>query len=130
MKCQNIKNILTTILTFISTVMVIASPVFAQANFNITPVVIIDIMGIIIGIISVAVIYSITKKLGGVVGKTFNLMIYGIFAMILAVVYTLVFARFKLFPIPGGIDVHHFLMFIGLVLFVIASYNLAKVGKF
>ena len=126
---ERIKNLSIVISTFFFAILINTFPVFAQTNFTITPVVIIDFFGVVVGIISVVIIYSVIRTLGGIIGKSFTIVIYGILLQVFAIIYTIIFARFKIFPIPGGVDIHHLLMVIGLLFFVVAAYNAAKLSK-
>ena len=126
---QGTKNIFVTVFTFLFSSMLSAFSVFAQANYNITPVVVIDFFGVAVGAISVVIVYSALRNIGGAFGQTFKLILFGITFQVIAIIYTLIFARFKLYAIPGGIDIHHLLMIIGLVIFVLAARNLTKLSK-
>jgi tellurite resistance protein TehA-like permease len=86
---------------------------------------IIDIIGIIIGVVSITSVLKTKKSLGGAVGKGLSVFIWGVLFMILAFLYTIVFSRLKLLGAPP-IDVHHALMTIGMILFVIAAQKFAK----
>ena len=101
----------------------------SPTNFILTPVVAIDILGVITGLVSIFIIHSSTRGVGGIIGNSLRIFIWGIVAMTLAVVYTLVFTRFKIYPVPGNVDIHHLLMFIGLVLFVISAKKIAALNK-
>jgi hypothetical protein len=101
-------------------------PVLAQANFSLTPLVIIDIIGILIGVSSILMIYSASKAFVGPIRSSIKLTIYGISLMIFALLYTLTFVRFKLFPVPGGLDIHHLFMLLGMLMFVLSAYNMTK----
>ena len=84
----------------------------------------IDSAGVLIGIILLVIIIDTLKSFTGSLRQSYNFIMYGILFQVLALVYTLVFVRFKLYPIPAGIDVHHLLMIVGLIFFGIAAYKL------
>ena len=84
----------------------------------------IDSAGVLIGIILLVIIINALKSFTGSLRQSYNFIMYGILFQILALVYTLVFVRFKLYPIPAGIDVHHLLMIVGLIFFGVAAYKL------
>lgn len=85
-----------------------------------------DSVGILIGITLVIFIITILKSFTGSLKKTFYYIMYGISFQILALIYTIVFLRLGLYPIPLDIEVHHLFMVIGIVFFGIATYNLNK----
>ena len=86
-----------------------------------TILIIIDIIGIVVGITSIFTIRATSKNLGGRVASALNLFVWGVLAMVSAFTWTLVFSRFHLFPTPWGIDAHHILMTAGMILFVLAA---------
>lgn len=81
--------------------------------------IIFDIIGIIIGIISIITIRKTSKMLGGRVAGALSLFTWGVVAMVLAFAWTLFFSRLQLWTAP--LDVHHILMTIGMILFVLAA---------
>ena len=119
-------------IAFLLSLLAATFPVFAQSPETILamPVVIIDISGVIVGLISLVLILAATRTIGGFVGESLKIILIGIGFQVLAIIYTLIFVRFKLFGgVPGGIDVHHLLMIVGLVAFVSAAYHMAKGSK-
>lgn len=86
-----------------------------------TVLIIIDIVGLIIGTVSIYSLRASSKKLGGRVASAINLFIVGVVCMMLAFAWTLVFSRLELFPNPFPIDAHHALMTLGMILFVLAA---------
>ncbi len=86
----------------------------------------IDIAGILIGIAVLVFIISTLKSFKHTLRKSFDYILYGVIFQLLALVYTLLFLRFKLYPVPIDTDLHHLLMVIGFVFFAIAAYNLRK----
>ena len=93
-------------------------------TFTIT--VAIDIIGILVGIVSIGIITKTRSQLGGAVGKGLNTLIWGVLFETSAFVWTIIFTRFKLFTAPFGLDVHHLLMTIAMVLFVAAALRFSK----
>lgn len=88
-----------------------------------------DLFGILIGITSIATILRGMQGMGGRVGSTLRLFIWGIVFQVGALLYTVVFARLKLLPLPGGVDIHHLLMTIGLIVFVLAGRQFAALSN-
>lgn len=93
-----------------------------------TVVLLIDMIGVLAGVVSIAVIFNASKIIGGQVGSAFSLVLFGILFQMSAVIYTIIFTRLKLFPAPS-IDIHHALMVIGLIFFVIAAKKFSQVSK-
>lgn len=91
-------------------------------------VLLIDFVGVLAGVISVLVIFNTFKVIGGQVRSTFSLVLLGIIFQMLAIIYTIIFTRLKLFPAPS-VDVHHALMVVGLVFFVLAARQFAKLSS-
>jgi hypothetical protein len=91
-------------------------------------VLIFDIIGILIGLVSIFVVSGLKSKIGGSMGKAFNLFIAGILSMMLAFLYTIVFSRLKLLTAPH-IDVHHLIMTVGLIFFMLAAMKFANLTK-
>ena len=90
---------------------------------NITPVLIIDVSGVAIGLISVLKMLKLNRMLGGKIGGAVNLVVGGVILNMIAFLWTIIFTRLKLFPAPP-LDVHHLLMTVGMVLFVFAARKL------
>jgi len=89
----------------------------------------IDIVSILIGLVSIFTILAKKKSIGGKVGSALGLFIWGIVFMVAAFSYTIVFSRLKLLAVPGRVDVHHLLMAIGMVLFVVAARKFASLAQ-
>jgi len=87
----------------------------------ITFVLIVDIIGITVGLYS---IYAIQKSkrgaLGGKVGSALGLFIWGVLFMIAAFGITILISRLHIIS-PFPLDVHHLLMTIGMIFFVISA---------
>ena len=96
---------------------------------NTTPALIIDIVGVVFSLISILFILRAVKNFGGEVGSALRIMVFMVASVVLALLYTIVFVRLKLFPIPGGIDIHHILMFSGIIFFLIAANKLRKISR-
>jgi len=80
----------------------------------------IDIVGIVVGIIAVAAIVRKRATLGGRVGQALNLFVFGVAFMVLAFTWTLVFSRLALLP-PPPLNAHNLLMMIGMIFFVFST---------
>lgn len=91
-------------------------------------VLLIDFIGVAAGLICLWIIASASSKIGGQVGSAFNLVLGGIIFQMAAIVYTIIFTRLKLFPAPP-VDIHHALMVIGLILFVISAKKFSDLTK-
>jgi len=98
-----------------------------DADATKTVIIGIDLVGVTAGIILLISMITMLKSVGGIVGASYRYIIYGISSQILALAYTLIFVRFKLYPIPAGIDIHHLLMIIGVVFFAFAAYKLKPI---
>lgn len=85
-----------------------------------TYVLTIDIIGVAVGFFSVVKMFKLNRTLGGRMGNAINLVLGGVVSNILAFLWTIAFTRLKLLPAPI-LDVHHFLMTIGMILFVLAA---------
>ncbi len=84
----------------------------------------IDFLGVLIGAAILVSVAITLKSVGGIIGASYRYILYGIGFQVLALIYTLVFVRFKIYPTPAGIDVHHLLMIFGIVFFALAAYKL------
>ena len=93
-----------------------------------SPLVLLDLFGIVVGIVSIWVIAGTKKTVGGKVGEALDLFMFGILAQILAFTWTLVFSRLKLIPAPS-LDIHHLLMAVGMILFVLSTKKFASLTK-
>ena len=88
----------------------------------------IDIIGVLVGIISIVTIVNVKRQLGGVVGSGISIFVLGVLSMMLAFLWTIIFTRLKLFT-PPAIDIHHALMTVGMILFVISATKFSKTLK-
>lgn len=95
---------------------------------SLTPALIIDLVGIVAGLFSLVIIVNTSSKVGGQVGAAFNLVLWGILFQLSAIIYTVIFTRLKLLPAPP-VDIHHALMTVGLVLFVIAAKKFSDLAR-
>lgn len=91
-------------------------------------VLMIDFIGVAAGLVCLWVIASASSKVGGQVGSAFNLVLGGILFQMAAIIYTIIFTRLKLFPAPP-VDIHHALMVIGLILFVISAKKFSDFSR-
>ena len=86
----------------------------------------IDLLGVVVGILVLINTLGVLKSFTGALRKSFGCILYGILSQVLALAYTLIFIRFKIYPVPAGIDIHHFLMIVGIIFFAAAAYHLTK----
>jgi len=94
---------------------------------NITAVLVIDIIGMLVGIVSILIILNLSKKISGDVGKALNLIAFGITFMLLALLETIIFGRLIILQaLKPSVDVHHLFMTVGMVFFVVAAKQFAK----
>ncbi|MBI1888470.1 MAG: hypothetical protein HYS15_00835 [Candidatus Spechtbacteria bacterium] len=96
---------------------------------TITPNLLVDFSGIIVGIISVLMIVKLKGALGGRMGGALNMVLLGIVANILALTYTVVFMKLKLFSNPLPFDAHHLLMTISMILFVFSAKKFSSLVR-
>mgnify|MGYP001579675146 CR=1 FL=1 len=89
----------------------------------------IDVIGVLVGIVAIFVILSARQQIGGDVGKGLTIFIWGILSMILAFIYTIVFTRLKLVAAPP-VDIHHALMTVGMLLFIVSAMRFFKTARF
>lgn len=87
-------------------------------------VLIIDIIGIGVGLFAMVTVIKLNRTLGGRISKGLFFFNWGVLFQILAFVYTIIFTRLKLIG-PPPIDFHHLLMAIGMILFVVAAKKFA-----
>ena len=89
--------------------------------------IILDIFGVVVGIISIFLILNVVKSFKGSLRKSFNYIIYGIAFQILALIeHSLRDLGLSLVP---QVDIHHILMVIGIVFFTIAVFKLRNMIK-
>lgn len=88
----------------------------------------IDIIGVATAILSLIIIINASRKIGGQIGSSFNLILWGILLQMSAIIYTIIFTRLKILPAPP-IDIHHGLMVIGLVFFVVAAKKFSDLSQ-
>ena len=83
-----------------------------------------EMFGILIGIASLILVISLVKSFKGSLKRSFDYIIYGIVLQLLTLEYFLVFVRLKLLPLPGGVDLHHLFLVLGIISFTIATFKL------
>jgi len=81
---------------------------------------IVDALGVIIGIVSVILIYSTARKIGGRVQQGLLYMVWGLVAMVLSFGSSLYFI-FKGVMDMNSMAIHSFIMVIGMILFIISA---------
>ena len=86
----------------------------------------IDIVGVAIGVMLLVFMARTFNYFEGILKTSYLYFLYGISFQVIALVYTLIFVRFKLYPIPAGIDLHHLLMIAGILFFWVAIYKLRQ----
>lgn len=93
-----------------------------------TPVLIIDIVGIVTGIVAIITVTNLNKILSGKLSGALKVFMWGIILMILAFIYTVVFTRLALLPKPA-VDIHHLLMTIGMIFFIVSAKKFARLTQ-
>ena len=88
---------------------------------------VVDIVGIVVGLVSVGMIVNVLKEVGGVMGKALVLFVIGMVFQVLALIWTLVFSRLDISE--PFFDIHHLLMTTGLIFFVVSSIKLVKLKQ-
>jgi hypothetical protein len=93
--------------------------------------ILIELVGLGIGIITLLRISLLKKQLGGRVGSALNYFMGGILWMTIAFVYTLFHQRLNT-PLKGqlafmGIDLHHLIMLVGMVFFILSTREFLKI---
>ena len=110
---------------FISVLLFILSSAVAFAIASETKMIIdiiLDIFGVVIGIIAIFLILNVIKSFKGSLRKSFNYIIFGIAFQILALIeHSLRDLGLSLVP---QVDIHHIFMIIGIVFFTIAVFKL------
>lgn len=86
----------------------------------IKPELIIDFIGVLVAVVSIIILFELKNKLGERVGAALSFIMIGILFNTAAFVWTIVFIRLSLLPKPA-IDVHHLLMTLGMIFFVLAA---------
>ncbi|MBI5803140.1 hypothetical protein HY448_00430 [Candidatus Pacearchaeota archaeon] len=89
----------------------------------------IDSLGILLGFMVLIFLLASLEPFRGKLRTSYVFMGFGIFSQVIALLYTVIFVRLKLFEVPFGLDVHHLLMTLGLLFFAFAIYNLREVVK-
>lgn len=94
---------------------------------NSSLLIVIDLIGVAIGLVSIGVMVGSLGTVGGLVAKWVTLVLAGITLQVLALLWTTIVERLNLVEAP--IDVHHLLMTIGMIFFVIAALKMLKIAK-
>jgi hypothetical protein len=97
---------------------------------EITPVTLIDFVGIAVGIASIIFLLMASRKVGkeSHIRDVLVFFIAGVAMNMLALVDILVFFRLELID-PVIFDTHHILMTVGMVLFVAGAYKFLQIVK-
>lgn len=83
----------------------------------------VDIFGVLIGVISIFLIFNISKSFKGSLRASFNYIIYGISFQVLALLDDAL-TDLRVYSPPDGIGIHHFIIVIGIIFFTIAAFKL------
>ncbi|MEK7074207.1 MAG: hypothetical protein AAB968_00410 [Patescibacteria group bacterium] len=95
---------------------------------TLTPVLIIDVIGIITGIVAIITVNNLNKVLAGKLSSALKVFMWGIVFMILAFLYTVVFTRLMLLPKPA-VDIHHLFMTLGMIFFIMSAKKFANLAR-
>ena len=90
--------------------------------------IIIDMFGILVGIVSILLILNIAKSFKGSLRTSFNYIIYGVSFQVLALLEDIL-TDLSVYSSPEGISIHHFVMIIGILFFTIAAFKLRDMIK-
>jgi len=93
-----------------------------------TPVLVIDFIGIAIGLIAILTVNNLNKVLAGKLSGALKVFVGGIVCMIFAFVYTVIFTRLKLISAPP-VDIHHLLMTFGMLFFIVSAKKFAQMAS-
>lgn len=88
----------------------------------------IDIFGVLVGVISIFLIFNIAKSFKGSLRASFNYIIYGVSFQVLALLDDAL-TDLRVYSPPEGISIHHLIMIIGIVFFTIAAFRLRNMLK-
>ena len=116
------KKLLYIILFLLSVQIVLAATQDTTKNIIIG----IDIVGVAVGVMLLVFMTRTFNYFEGILKMSYLYFLYGISLQVIALLYTLIFVRFKLYPIPAGIDIHHLLMIGGILFFWVAIYKLRQ----
>lgn len=94
----------------------------ATTPFIISEGLVIDFIGVVVAAVSIIILFDFRNKAGEIASKTLNFAMFGIISQEVALIWSIVFRDLQLFKSPP-IDMHHPLMVLGLVLFVVAAKN-------
>lgn len=86
---------------------------------EITPLLVVDFIGLVIGFISIYIIQRLRETIAGKVGKALSIFVWGIAAMTFAFGWGVFSAVFSL-PLPGG-EIQRLFMILGMTLFVLSA---------
>lgn len=88
-------------------------------GMEITPILVVDIIGLVIGFISIFIIQRLRETIGGRLGRALNLFVWGVVAMTVAFgweIFSVVFPH----PLPAD-EIQRLLMIAGMTLFVLSA---------
>ena len=93
-----------------------------------TALLVVDSIGVVIGIFSILMLYWTSRKLGGRVRKALGFVNGGIFFMTSSFILTIFF---NLYHEMNMLDMnyHHLLMVIGMCLFIVAAVRFSAIAR-
>ena len=96
---------------------------------------VIDGVGILVGIFALILVIKTLGKIGGQVGSAFKFTLVGVACQMLALTYNLLTEEFQIISVPsvifGSISSHHIhdvLMVLGMIFFVLAAQQFSKLS--
>lgn len=89
---------------------------------------IVDVLGVLIGIISVFLIYATARKIGGRVQQGLLYMVWGLVAMVVSFASSLYFV-FKNVMDMNSMAIHSSIMVVGVILFIISARKFSGLLK-
>lgn len=95
---------------------------------EITPLLVVDFVGLVIGFISIFIVQRIRERIKGRVGGALTLFVWGVFAMTFAFgwgVFSTVFSP----PLPSE-EVQRLVMIAGMTLFVLSARKFFSITQF
>ena len=93
----------------------------SQNIMEINSLLIVNIIAVIIGLSSIYIVYSLRKKIGGRLGGALNLFVWGVVAMTLSFIWSIV-SEFIIFAaaFPNE-EIQRILMIAGMTIFVLSA---------
>lgn len=90
----------------------------------------INVFGILVGIIAAWVVFAQGQSLGGRVGSAITLFIWGVIFQVLAFAYTIGVSNLALKEVltVGGVNLHHAFMGVGMIFFLFSARKFMSLG--